>query len=231
MQVADGGGKQGADTGEARAAMALLIRHLFDVPGVVCRRRPLSDLAALPDISFLVGAIVLQTMLLNSWNDANSRLSKTIYLRHLPSFQRTLVSVAAVSLVHTIVSNGIKALVARVHVKWRARLTQVVHRQYVESRAYYYMQGKRSPVKDADQRITGDINSVSSTLVSLMFSSVSTIINAISAIWRLTWNPAAGPTYVFICAGFLYLQNCYQERVVPGIEVTITQVFVFCMYV
>eukprot|EP01052_Picozoa_sp_SAG31_P037564 SAG31_NODE_4870_length_2896_cov_2.419735_1_plen_855_part_10 len=163
-------------------------------------------------------AMLSQALVLDVWTELNRRLAKTIYLRDMERFKRQILQLACVSMGHNLLASYTTALYKRLVIKWRARLTELVQKKYILSMAYFRLQHQADEygVHDPDNRITSDINSVSSTLASLLYSTTSTLINSCSAIVRLALF--LSPRYVVICGGYLLCVNSYRERVVPAIE-------------
>jgi putative ATP-binding cassette transporter len=216
-----------------------ILRHLFDLPAVLRRRKPFSALVGGPELLLLISGVLSQSVVLDVWNNFNrcagarapapscracadvpaagrSRLAKTLYMRDLPLFKKQMVQVAVISLAYTALNSVTSAANQQLRLKWSRHLTSTVHAKYLRSRAYYRLQGAGSAVPDPDARITGDISSVSSTLAALLFTSISVSVNSVSAIVRLA--VLLSPRYVLICGGYLLLMEKYREWVMPAIK-------------
>ena len=61
-------------------------------------------------------------------------------MRNMPLFKKQIVQLACVSMCHNLLSSCTTALYKRLIIKWRRRLTNVVHKQYIGSLAFYRLQ-------------------------------------------------------------------------------------------
>ena len=172
---------------EARAAVARVLRELFDVPAVLRREKSLSALAGW---QWVVGSVLtnaLSVAVNSRWADNGRKVASTMYMRDTRAFVTTMLGQMGLTVVYQIANAAAWWMRTRIGIAWRQRLTEKLHKVYFSNNVYYW----QTRVRDPAQRIASDVGALVGTagsyqgLTSLLQSYISTVLGASNAIWRL----------------------------------------------
>ncbi|KAL4450021.1 hypothetical protein ABPG77_010690 [Micractinium sp. CCAP 211/92] len=112
------------------------------------------------------GLLVLRTLLSDYVSKLEGRAARWAIQSNGPLLSRTLGQFVAVSIPASIVNSGLKYMQRRIKLAFQRRLTQSLHAQYCERRAYYAA-STLGGLTNADQRITEDVERFSHTISEL----------------------------------------------------------------
>lgn len=112
------------------------------------------------------GLLVLRTLLSDYVSKLEGRAARWAIQSNGPLLSRTLGQFVAVSIPAAIVNSGLKYMQRRIKLAFQRRLTQSLHAQYCEHRAYYAA-STLGGLTNADQRITEDVERFSHTISEL----------------------------------------------------------------
>ncbi|KAK3043008.1 hypothetical protein RJ639_000985, partial [Escallonia herrerae] len=126
------------------------------------------------------------------------------------SFVRLIGTSVLQSAASSFVAPSLRHLTARLALGWRIRLTQHLLKNYLRNNAYYKVFQMSSVNVDADQRITQDLEKLTTELSGLVTGMVKPTVDILWFTWRmklLTGKRGVAMLYAYMLLGLGFLRN------------------------
>ena len=173
---------------EARRAVKRVLVEVFDVPAVLRRRKPLSELAGLWSVLGSVGMIFVNMVITSIRQNNSRRIVGTMYLRNTSAFVASLLQQAGLSVAYQIVSAASWWFRTRINIQWRKHLVEKLHGAYFSDMVYYRQTTWDDSIPDPAQRIVSDVMMLLDnydSLSGMVQSYLSESLGAAHSVWRL----------------------------------------------
>mmetsp|Transcript_35427 Transcript_35427/g.99833 ORF Transcript_35427/g.99833 Transcript_35427/m.99833 type:complete len:1301 (+) Transcript_35427:15-3917(+) len=135
------------------------------------------------NVTLLAAVIGCRTALSDRIANLNGRSVQHVLHQDKSAFVRLLMTSVVQSLASAITAPSLKYLTDRLAVSWRARLTEALAGKFLTGNTFYsviHLQG----MKDADQRITRDVERLCDDVAALVPSMVKPIVDVCWFTWR-----------------------------------------------
>ena len=207
---------------EARSAMFRILEEIFDVPAVLRRRKPISELAGLLPVCGVVGIQFLNMAITALRQNTSRRLVGTMYLRDTATFLINIGQQAALSVLYQAVNTSGWWMRTRVSIAWRRKLTERLHATYFGDEVYYRQTTCANAIADPPQRIVSDVSMLLSghhgALTSTVQSYITTTLGASHAMWRLWFNLPAQRWVVPFIIVWSYSTMAFRNYFAPAMR-------------
>lgn len=204
-------------------SIRILYGHAFPLGSVLRREKPLSALVGWRYLVGMTAATVMNSIVLDQYNNVLRRLASTIYLRDWPVFKRQISQALVLSFVYSFATIGSARLYIMLASLWRRELTRIIQAKYLRSKCYYRLQQQQqedensgAKVLDADQRIAEDVKVVTTTLAGMWYRTVIYSSHMFGSALRLVL--LIHPKYIIFCVGYLLICGRVRERAVPALR-------------
>ncbi|KAK2990477.1 hypothetical protein RJ640_008936 [Escallonia rubra] len=158
-----------------------------------------------------LGAIILGMLLIPM---APGTTVKYVLEQDKASFVRLIGTSVLQSAASSFVAPSLRHLTARLALGWRIRLTQHLLKNYLRNNAYYKVFQMSSVNVDADQRITQDLEKLTTELSGLVTGMVKPTVDILWFTWRmklLTGKRGVAMLYAYMLLGLGFLRNVTPE--------------------
>ncbi|KAJ4715706.1 ABC transporter D family member 1-like [Melia azedarach] len=182
------------------AMFKVLVPTVFDKQG-----------AQLLAVAFLV---VSRTWISDRIASLNGTTVKYVLEQDKTSFVRLIGVSVLQSAASSFIAPSLRHLTARLALGWRIRMTQHLLKNYLRKNAFYKVFNMSSESIDADQRITHDLEKLTTDLSGLVTGMVKPSVDIIWFTWRmklLTGRRGVAILYVYMLVGLGFLRTVTPE--------------------
>ncbi|CAD8074471.1 unnamed protein product [Paramecium sonneborni] len=151
------------------------------------------------DLSVLTVFLVIRTMMSIYISSLNGRIVKTIINGDFQKFIQKIVQLGLVAVPASFVNSYLEYLNKSLSLRFRRRLTEYFHDQYIKNMIFYQVSNLDSRVSNPDQRLTTDIEKWANSLSQIYSNFSKPILDIILFSKKLAVSIGyQGPMYVFL---------------------------------
>lgn len=158
--------------------------------------------------------VVSRTWISDRIASLNGTTVKYVLEQNKPAFIRLIGASILQSAASSFVAPSLRHLTARLALGWRIRLTQHLLKNYLRNNAFYKVFQMSSQNVDADQRITHDLEKLTSDLSGLVTGMVKPTVDILWFTWRmklLTGQRGVAILYAYMLLGLGFLRTVTPE--------------------
>eukprot|EP01051_Picozoa_sp_SAG22_P002446 SAG22_NODE_109_length_19706_cov_464.723772_11_plen_379_part_00 len=199
---------------KALESIRSILSEVFDVPAVLRRQKPASELSGLGGMVLANSLIFMRMATTTVALELDKRVVSAIYLRDMRGFTSAMTFKVAVALIQNLQWSGREWVSMRVALAWRQKLTRRIHDKYFDALNFYRLNTGDSSV-DIEERLTNDVESACMRL-SWQVSEVgeSVLMTTYSCV-RL--GRISGAMTIAFCVFYSWFAIWLREAISPGI--------------
>ncbi|THG14498.1 hypothetical protein TEA_014205 [Camellia sinensis var. sinensis] len=178
------------------AMFKILVPTMFDKQG-----------AQILSVAILIG---LTSLLGNTAGFLQAKTTKFVLEQDTTSYIRYFGAAMVLNFASSFMSPSLRHLTSKLALEWRIRLTQHLLKHYFRKDAYYKVFNMSDTNVDADQRITQDVEKLTTDLSTLVAGMVKPSVDMIWFTWRmkeLTGRRGVSILYAYMILGLGFLKN------------------------
>lgn len=155
-------------------------------------------------VSAVAGVVVLRTLLQDRIANLNGKSVDLVLRQDLRGFTRLIGVSVLQSCASAILAPSLRHIADLLAVDWRAKLTKAISAKYLSGKTYCTTI-ELGGLRDADQRITRDIERLANDLASLIPTMVKPVVDVLwfsFQLYRLTGRRGMGILYIYMLIGY-----------------------------